>query len=203
MVRAPPHFHFADNCWTFSTLSLAGPCFNPAWYCTFTLWVPDTSLYYFLSRKTNNFWKDYHQKLPIWVGVVDLSRDSNTGPPASSSSWKIWRNVLLAIRYCNTFLEIIIKQWIKYEFWWVFYSGNIFLVHLYHEMLGPGVNMGSYPFPFGMRFSVVSMRNPIFLVARDQASIPGVNRVLSPKNLWKFFVCIWNSPRNTPFFSIV
>ena len=32
------------------------------------------------------------------------------------------------------------------------------------------------------------MRNPIFLVALDQASIPGVNRVLSPKKLWMFFV---------------
>ena len=30
---------------------------------------------------------------------------------------------------------------------------------------------------------------PHFLVARDQASIPGVNRVLSPKKLWMFFVC--------------
>ena len=33
------------------------------------------------------------------------------------------------------------------------------------------------------------MRKPIFLVAGDQASIPGVNRVLSPKKLWMFFVC--------------
>jgi len=32
------------------------------------------------------------------------------------------------------------------------------------------------------------MRTPIFLVAGDQASIPGVNRVLSPKQLWMFFV---------------
>jgi len=33
------------------------------------------------------------------------------------------------------------------------------------------------------------MRKPILPVAGDQASIPGVNRVLSPKKLWMFFVC--------------
>jgi len=33
---------------------------------------------------------------------------------------------------------------------------------LYHETLGPGVNVGSYPFPFGIKISLVSMRNPIF-----------------------------------------
>jgi len=76
-----------------------------------------------------------------------------------------------------------------YEVWWVLYPGNIFLVDLYHETLGPGVSMGSYPFPLGINFFLVSMQNPIFLVARDQASIPGVNRVLSPKKLWMFFVC--------------
>jgi len=32
-------------------------------------------------------------------------------------------------------------------------------------------------------FFLVSMRKPVFLVAGDQASIPGVNRVLSPKKL--------------------
>jgi len=32
------------------------------------------------------------------------------------------------------------------------------------------------------------MRNPIFLVTWDQASIPGVNRVLSLKKLLMFFV---------------
>ena len=32
------------------------------------------------------------------------------------------------------------------------------------------------------------MRKPIFLVARDQAWIPGVNRVLSLEKLWKVFV---------------
>jgi len=47
------------------------------------------------------------------------------------------------------------------------------------------------------------MRNPIFLVARDQASIPGVNRVLSPKKIVNGFCFLFaneNSPRNTPFF---
>jgi len=55
--------------------------------------------------------------------------------------------------------------------------------------VGTGVNVGSYPFPVGIKFSLVSMRKPIFFVARDQASIPGVNRVLSSKKLWMFFVC--------------
>jgi len=50
--------------------------------------------------------------------------------------------------------------------------------------------MGSCPFPFGINFFLVSMRKPIFLVARDQASIPGVNCVLSPKKLWMLFVCL-------------
>ena len=65
-------------------------------------------------------------------------------------------------------------------------------------MLGPGVDVGSYPFPFGIKLSLVSMRNPIFLVARDQDSIPGVNRVLSSKKCFSF--ANENSPRNTPFF---
>jgi len=65
----------------------------------------------------------------------------------------------------------------------------MFLVDWYHEMLGPGVSMGSYPFPFGIKFILVSMRKLILPVPGDQASIPGVNRVLSPKKLWTFFVC--------------
>jgi len=44
------------------------------------------------------------------------------------------------------------------------------------------------------------MRNPIFLVARDQASIPDVKDVLYSKKLWSFLVPHENSPRNTPFF---
>ena len=90
-----------------------------------------------------------------------------------------------------------------YEIFWVFYPDNIFLVDLYHETLGPRVNMGSYPFPFGIKISLLSMRNPIILVARDQASIPGVNRVLSPKNCECFLFANKNSLRNTPFFSVV
>ena len=62
--------------------------------------------------------------------------------------------------------------------------------------------MGSYPFPFGINFFLVFMRKPIFLVAGDQASIPGVNRVLSPKKLC-FLFANKNSLRNTTFFSIV
>ena len=90
-----------------------------------------------------------------------------------------------------------------YQVWWVLYPGNIFLVDLYHETLGPGVSMGSYPFPFGINFILVSMRNPIFWVARDQASIPGVNRVLSPKKLWMFFVCQQKFSEKHNFFLIV
>ena len=49
-----------------------------------------------------------------------------------------------------------------YEVWWVFYPGNIFLVDLYHETLGPGVSMGSYPFPFGIKFFYYPCENPFF-----------------------------------------
>jgi hypothetical protein len=65
------------------------------------------------------------------------------------------------------------KLWINqifiYEIFWLFYPDNIFLVDLYHETLGPGVNVGSYPFPFGIKISLVSMRNPIFL-SRSRSS---------------------------------
>ena len=64
-----------------------------------------------------------------------------------------------------------------------FLPGNIFLVDLHHETLGPGVSIGSYLFPFEINFFSISMRKPIFGVAQDQASIPSVNRVLSPKKL--------------------
>ena len=56
-----------------------------------------------------------------------------------------------------------------------FLPRHFFLVDLYHETLGPGVDVGSYPFPFEIRFSLISLRNPVFVVARDQASILGVN----------------------------
>ena len=95
----------------------------------------------------------------------------------------------------------LIHEFFIYAFFWVFYPDNIFLVDLYQEMLGPGVKMGSYPSPFGIKISLVSMRNPIFLVARDQASIPGVNRVLSSKKLWMFFVCKWKFSEKHTFFS--
>jgi len=48
------------------------------------------------------------------------------------------------------------------------------------------------------------MRNPIVIVARDQASIPGVNRVLSPKKLWMFMVCQQKfSEKHTFFFDLL
>ena len=57
----------------------------------------------------------------------------------------------------------------------------VFLPRQY--LFGPGVNVGPYPFPSRIKFSLLSMPEGIFLVARDQASIPGVNRVLSSKKL--------------------
>ena len=117
-----------------------------------------------------------HRFLPIsrtWRGSI-----------SRPSSWTIEPLCCAVLHHVNTFF------WNKiYEVWWVLYPGNIFLVDLYHETLGPGVSMVSYPFPFGFNFFVVSMRNPIFWVARDQASIPGVNHVLSPRKLWMVFVC--------------
>ena len=65
----------------------------------------------------------------------------------------------------KAYQKLWINQIITYEFFWVFYPDNIFVVDLYHETLGPGVNVGSYPFPFGIKISLVSMRNHIFLVA--------------------------------------
>ena len=47
---------------------------------------------------------------------------------------------------------------------------------------------------------LASMRNPIFLVAQDQASIPGVNSVLSPTKLWMFFVSQQNFSEKHNFF---
>jgi len=37
----------------------------------------------------------------------------------------------------------------------------MFLVDLYQETLGPGVNVGSYPFPFGINFPLASMRKSV------------------------------------------
>jgi len=52
-------------------------------------------------------------------------------------------------------------------------------------------------------FFLASMRKPIFSVAGDQASIPGVNRVLSLKNCELFFVCQQKFSEKHNFFSIV
>jgi len=100
------------------------------------------------------------------------------------------------ISYCSS-----IKQFLIYEFWWGFYPDNIFLVDLYHETLELGANVRSYLFPFGIRFFLAFMRKLVFLVARDQASIPGVNHVLSSKKLWMFFVCKWKFSEKHTFFS--
>jgi len=101
----------------------------------------------------------------------------------------VWRNEC-GNRYATWYSTLLMSFFQNniYEVWWVFYPGNIFLVDLYHETLGPGVSMGSYPFPFGIQFVSISMRKPILPVAGDQASIPGVNRVLSPKNCECFFL---------------
>ena len=45
------------------------------------------------------------------------------------------------------------------------------------------------------------MRKPILPVPGDQASIPGVNRVLSSKDLRMFFVCKWKFSEKHTFFS--
>jgi len=96
-----------------------------------------------------------------------------------------------------------IKQLFDSKFWWDFYPDNIFLVDLYHEMLRPGVNVGSYPFPFGIKFSLVSMRKPIFLVARDQASISGVNGCIVLKKIVNVFCLLMKILRETHLFSSI
>ena len=63
---------------------------------------------------------------------------------------RMWRPLGYAI--LGKFLLPQRKRETIYPVWWVFYPGNIFLVDLYHETLGPGVGMGSYPFPFGINF---------------------------------------------------
>ena len=68
-----------------------------------------------------------------------------------------------------------------------FYPGNIFSVELYHEMLGPGVSMGSYPFSFGIKSFLESMRKPIFLVAGDQVSISRCEPCIVPKKIVNVF----------------
>jgi len=136
----------------------------------------------------------------VWVSTVSRTRVLRLQMPDATSTWLFGT----ATAFCSQ----TIKQVSNSEFWWVFYPDNVFLVDLYYEMfnkLGPGVNVGSYPFPFGIKFSLVSMRKPIFWVARDQASIPRagvtVNRVLSSKNLWMFFVCKWKLSEKHTFFS--
>jgi len=118
-----------------------------------------------------------------------------------SSPFQTWRNFYWAIQFCNNTCKTCDQSNIYLWIFLCFLPDNIFLVDLYHKTLGPGVNVGSYPFPFGIKIYSVSMRKPIFLVARDQASIPGVNRVLSSKKLWMFFVCKWKFSEKHTFCS--
>ena len=63
--------------------------------------------------------------------------------------------------------------------------------------VGSGGQCGVIPFSFRNKyfFSIP------FLVARDQASIHSVNRVLSSKKSWMFFVCKWKFSEKHTFFS--
>jgi len=128
---------------------------------------------------------------------VSIHRESNTAP--SVFRCLMQRPLDYSVPQHSTFKYDQTTIWL-----WIlmgFLPRQIFFVDLYHETLGPGFNVGSYTFPFGINFSLVSMWKPIFLVARDQASIPGVNRVLSSNKLWMFFVCIWKFSEKQNFFS--
>jgi len=125
-----------------------------------------------LSSKTNDFGKECLAKSSTRLVWWSIATGANQ-----------IRHLRLDNRRCKPFdypvLDNFLITWMKqeviYEVWWVFYPGNMFLVDLYQETLGPGVSMGSYPFPFGIQIFLVYMRKPFFLVARDQVSIPSVN----------------------------
>jgi len=155
-------------------------CWFYSWMTYFSTCVYHNLLFSFYHRRPTIFEKNFIRDLFVWCRVSSTV----TRTPVlwldktDATSTRLFGAI-------TTFVGVLIKQLFIYKFWWSFYPDNIFLVDLYHETLGPGVNVESYPFPFGIKFSLVSMRKPIFLGARDQASIPGWT-VYVFKNLWKF-----------------
>ena len=159
-------------------------------YCCFLFITQDQ---YFLKKLSSKGSKASINRTHDRVITAIRKRILRQNMPYAKSTW--------LFSTATTSALYTIKQLFNYEFWCVFYPDNIFLVDLYHETLGPGANVGSYPFPFGIKFSLVSMQKPIFLIARDQASISSVHCVLSSKKLWMFLVSKWKFSEKHTFLS--
>ena len=147
-----------------------------------------------LSSKTNNFGKDSHLKLPVWLEWWSMRnrRELNTGLSTWQTNVETTRlsgtrqlGDHSAIRYSTTTPLI--------SFWLICTT----------RRWDRGSVCGQTLFLSELNFFLVSMRKPIFLGAGDQASIPGVNRVLFVKKIECFLFANKISLRNAPFFSIV
>jgi len=95
-----------------------------------------------LSRQTNNFWKNYHQK--FLESNVRVHRVSIVGPSDSSA----WRNNNLAIWYCNN-VRLVYDQTMIYI--WIlmgFLPRQYFLGWLVPRDVGTGGQCGVIPFSF-------------------------------------------------------
>ena len=90
----------------------------------------------------------------------------------------------------NELMNWWINESIKKKRFWAVICEGWFIYYINRTDSSLGCNQAIWP-----------MQKPIFLVAGDQASIPGVNRVLSPKKLWMFIVCQQKfSEKHTFFF---
>ena len=91
-----------------------------------------------LSSKTNDFGKECLAKSSTRLVWWSIATGANQ-----------IRHLRLDNRRCKPFdypvLDNFLITWMKqeviYEVWWVFYPGNMFLVDLYQETLGPGVSI--------------------------------------------------------------
>ena len=104
-----------------------------------------------LSRTTNHFGKDSQPKMSFINPSVRTWCESISGPP-----WRNLHDLTPVLWVLHTVHQVFWNN--LYEVWWVLDPGNIFLVDLYHETLGPGVSMGSYPFPFGIDFFSIHVK---------------------------------------------
>ena len=116
---------------------------------------------------------------------------------AANRSQKLWLDNWtwrpLGYLVLDNFCDNSLKQEVMYEVWWVFYPGISFWLICTTRRWDRGSVWGHTLFLSELNF-LVSMRKPIFLVARDQASIPArrvftaysVSRELRRSHDWFF-----------------